>query len=606
MTTDESPAQQRERFLRTYFKHMPQGHWGYIFSLSQAVGKGKRHGISLWHQSVDGMLADIALQMNACDIYFGTSLSDHKRSDSERVKNDDASAILGLRIDIDIASPDVPDAHKAEWLPRDYDEAMRIIDALPEPTIIVHSGNGIHAHWLFDEAFKLDTPERRASAMTLMDDWIAIIRARADEVGREVATSIGREPQAFHIDGTQDLSRVLRVAGTLNHKSRPPKLATLITCDDDVRYSIDELTQVTIDYEIAFGRVTPIDTARRSRASREDLTEAFHQNFRVSADAQPPFDKWSTAMRVRKFSTTWNRKRTIRDDTPSGWDEALAVQCLLQQFSEQETIDTLVAYRRAHNENLKLDNAQYYVRSVANAKTFVADYEATHTTPEPDNDESQHEAQTVGGVTLRDTSRAYVRKKLGVLIDKIIKYLAEEPVYRIILDDGREVVLSSPSQLITYKTLKDKLAGAANIVIPPFDKDEWHVITKHMMRMLDEEQMPEATRAGRIAAVLDVYLRDHKPQEFSEAVATESQPFALDGHVHVFSADIKRHINLFDPSNPVDEREMCVLLRIYGAEQVKHYFYIEADRGRKRRTSCSVWRLPVARNDDEEEVSASA
>lgn len=606
--TDTSPAQQREQFLSTYFKHMPAGHWGYIWSLEKDVrsGEKKKRSHSRWYRNVADMLPYIEQHLTSTDIYFGTSLSDYERGAQARVKNDDASAILGLRIDLDIASPDVPTAHKAEWLPRDFDEAMRVLDALPEPTIVVHSGNGIHAHWLFDAAFVLDTPERRADAQTLMDDWIAIIRDRADDIGREVAASVGREPEAFHIDGTHDVSRVLRVPGTFNHKSEPPKLATLVLCNDEQRYSIDYLTQVTIDYEVTFGRVTPISAARSSKATRAAITEALHANFRVSATAEPPFTKWREAMKVRMFTQTWNMKRKLHDSTPSAWDEALAVQCLLRDFDEQETIDTLVAFRREHGHDLKMDNAQYYVRSVAAAKQYIADYAATHTTPESDDDEHARDEQSVAGVSLRDTSRATVRKKLRAPIDRIIKYLAEEPTYRILLDDEREVVLDDVSHLINQVKLRNKLAAAANIVIPLFDKDEWQIIASHLLKFLDEEAMPEATRKGRIARVLDEYLNDRKPVEFSEAAAQERQPFVADGVTHIFSGDLKRHINLFDPTNPVNDREMCLLLRMFGAEQITHYYYAEGNAGRKRRTSCSVWRLPSRAQHDDDEVHASS
>jgi hypothetical protein len=54
-----------------------------------------------------------------------------------------------ITADIDIQS----DAHKAQTLPRSKDEALKLLDesGLPEPTLVVHTGNGLMPVWALRE-----------------------------------------------------------------------------------------------------------------------------------------------------------------------------------------------------------------------------------------------------------------------------------------------------------------------------------------------------------------------------------------------------------------------------------------------------------------------
>ena len=76
--------------------------------------------------------------------------------------------------------------------------------------MVVHSGYGLHAYWLFDELLLLDTPEKREKAAALSSNF--------QKKMRDLFASHG-----FKIDNTGDLARVLRVVGTRNHKNESPK-----------------------------------------------------------------------------------------------------------------------------------------------------------------------------------------------------------------------------------------------------------------------------------------------------------------------------------------------------------------------------------------------
>lgn len=109
---------------------------------------------------------------------------------------------------------DVP----AVWADVDSPDAVAalVTFSLP-PSIVVESGTpgNLHAYWL------LDTP---------------IPPADAERLNADLAHHLGSDPKVT------DASRVLRLPGTLNHKSNPPSEVRLIECNGK-RYHADALAQ---------------------------------------------------------------------------------------------------------------------------------------------------------------------------------------------------------------------------------------------------------------------------------------------------------------------------------------------------------------------------
>lgn len=140
------------------------------------------------------------------DVYFGVGLV---RADltSGRGKADDVTAIPGLWLDIDVGT----EGHKGAKYPPDINTAWKIVKEFPvKPSLAVHSGYGLHVYWLFSELLVTDTPEKRAKAATLSSNFQLKMRDSFAVHG-------------YKVDNTSDLSRVLRVVGTNNHKQDQTK-----------------------------------------------------------------------------------------------------------------------------------------------------------------------------------------------------------------------------------------------------------------------------------------------------------------------------------------------------------------------------------------------
>ena len=145
------------------------------------------------------------------DVFFGLHLTNDQPLFGCRASANEISCVSFIHGEYDIKGP----AHKEPNLPESMEELLGFLHGLEyPPSIIVYSGNGVHAYWLL-EGHATVTGENR--------EWIKRIMK-----GHEKYTlRLGRE-RGWRFDSVADLARVLRVPETLNHKSDPPKRVEVI------------------------------------------------------------------------------------------------------------------------------------------------------------------------------------------------------------------------------------------------------------------------------------------------------------------------------------------------------------------------------------------
>lgn len=164
----------------------------------------------------------------------------------------------------------------ALWADIDHvvvDEACaKVADAgLPRPSIIVNSGNGVHLYWLLNVPFLIDdvgvppaveiewleTPGGGKKAQryilengdrTYVDQRRHLSRLSAKaQHAQDVLAGIAKASGGDH---TQDLSRLLRVPGTLNRKDqrngREPVPTLLVECEPTLRYTFAEFERFSV------------------------------------------------------------------------------------------------------------------------------------------------------------------------------------------------------------------------------------------------------------------------------------------------------------------------------------------------------------------------
>ncbi len=146
--------------------------------------------------------------------------------------------------DLDVAGP----GHASDRLPPDRDAALGLLDAVPKPpSIIVDSGGGFHVYWLLRQPLQLDSRAARVDAKGLVRRVQGALFSAAEERG-------------WRVDNTANLAQLLRLPGTINHKTAKHQRSRV----SDRRY-------VTVDQ---FPRVPHVDEARYDPADFDALAEA--------------------------------------------------------------------------------------------------------------------------------------------------------------------------------------------------------------------------------------------------------------------------------------------------------------------------------------------
>jgi hypothetical protein len=216
--------------------------------------------------------------LNGQDVYVSLATRIEDLGERRRGKKRELAQAFTLWVDIDIAQGG---AHAAGNLPTSMDEALELCAAVPiEPTGVVDSGFGAHVYWSLSTAIDFD--HRGAECPAGLALWRyekalqALIKRAAEERG-------------WHLDGTADLTRMLRLPGTTNKKrtrdktgavvapDAPTPLCTLLVGDgprytiEDIRAAlggkVDELSQQEARHESAAGESPASSTAGTADAS---------------------------------------------------------------------------------------------------------------------------------------------------------------------------------------------------------------------------------------------------------------------------------------------------------------------------------------------------
>lgn len=513
--------------------------------------------ISHWlpADNMDAVVSYVERLRDGRNVYIGAGLSPEAMGRDDRCPSASIAGISGFWIDVDILSP----VHKKKNLPATEEEALELIRSVgPEPSYIIHSGNGFQAWWMFRELWMFDQDGERQDAASLAAAWNKTFRIRAAERG-------------WDVDATHDLARVMRAPGTLNQKTRPPKPVEVFL-DTGLRYNPSDLEEYVVDREFV---------------QTQKVMATFEAS--LNPDASPPFEKYEALMANNpKAKSSWDRKRTdLQDQSPSSYDMSLALLAAQANWTDQEIVDLLIASRRKHGDDLKL-RLDYYERTVNRARSALAQQVS-------DSDLSDMVAETaralVKGTPLeREQSRQGALKQasgyLGVNVLRMVKFTSDPPTYWMETSLGAGQIGGS-RDLISYTIMRARILDFTKTMIPRFSSKKWDYIVQLLTLACDDESAgEEATDSGAVTSWLTDYLSERPPMESPEAAAMESSPYVSDGHVHIFGQDFQRFLAL-SRMEKITAKEMGVKLRNHKCEPSILRLEISG-----RRTSRSVWRLP--------------
>lgn len=468
------------------------------------------------------------------NIYIGASLVPRDRGAHLRIKASDAAGIPGVWADIDMPGPeDPPDKRPAP----NRDAAYGVANAILTPTVIVNSGYGLQAWWLFEEPWIFENDAERSQAARITRGWQTILRQNAQQHG-------------FSLDSTFDLARLMRLPGTVNDKGgeqAPVEIAE----DDGPRYTLQELAEPALAAAPKATETKPIQLSLESM--------------------QVPFEKFDgLCQNSDTFKKTWEHSRRDRATegwSMSEWDLSLATQAIHANWENDEVAALVVAHRKKHGDaDNKAGRKDYLERTIAKARSDI----------------SRDHRKEVQEQALEELSRASENgtdadKRMALfntvlsgglegapVVKELVQYNddPDEARYVFVLVDGREVNIGRYENLREPRKLDRRLGPATQFVMETVkDDDRWREGLRSLLEVCQVRQSESEERA------LD-WVRQYTADLLGakrEIAARTGHPFEEEDFVYVKAAGLTSYVRTVMRLN-LAHADLIPLLRRAGFE----------------------------------------
>lgn len=544
------------RFLREAFGDAPPDANVLVWTFPQRVSSWYGPG------EYDDAAGDVE-QWEDRDVYVGVGLSPRDYGPKQRCAAADIIGVAGLWADIDYVDP----AHKKANLPPDEESALALVKAMgPEPSVVVHSGHGIQAWWLFTEPWIFEGQAEYEEAARLAVRWNHTLKVRAAEHG-------------WVVDSVFDMARVMRLPGTTNCK-REPRVPVRVLAWNEVRHNPSDFEDYLAD-----------ETALRFLSAPYRVGE-----LKVQPLVEPGYGKLTALLdNSRKAKAVWERSGT-QLPSASEWDLALASHAVMGGWEDQEIADLLIAYRRKHGEEPK-NRQDYLARTIAKARTGrlreeqdeqmaevlesaieTLALEPAGPTPSPDALRAKRELTNVVSARLG-----------GIPLARIERAVSDPVVFTFVFLNDRRLGIGDGGALASsYVKIAGLVEAETRVPVPMFKRTEWKDVASAIIHASEDVAVSEeATDAGLAVSALSVYLRNRPLLTDRNDAAEAMEPFVEAGVVYVFSsafaAALERRGERLLKGVKLDH-----VMRAAGCEYLRHFNV----RVNGRKSQRSVWVIP--------------
>ncbi len=455
------------------------------------------------------MAATYAVQQcESTDVYMAAGLAARVNAPvKKRALASAVAGIPGLWADIDVNGG--PES-KTGAAPS-TDAALELASSLLEPTVIVNSGYGIQAWWLFEDgAWIFGFEAEREQAARLSAGFQAALRAAARDAG-------------YGLDSTHDLARLMRMPGTFNHKGRHDEQFGLVPVTlleaEGPRYTVESLG----------GRAQKHMGASAGEALRTlsgrgvDIT---------LGDVNPPFERLEELREILPdFRKAWNHTRTPKtaEWSLSHWDMAIASYLVQANFANQEIADTLRYHRRKHSDpGGKADRLDYLQRTIAKARSAERFEEAEReATLEREDTADQMARLNEDGVAPPAVVVHLFNKILGGPAVKELVQNGRDPDlarFHLVLADGREVPIGPVSSLINQGRFRERFAVVTAHLPKLIKANRWDDVVQALLSAATIREEREDTKASLVIGWLDSYV-DRRTSADKDGACQAHDPF---------------------------------------------------------------------------------
>lgn len=175
-----------------------------------------------WATSINEPVADIQLLQNATNVYATPNVFKYWGADSNRKIIENVAYLTCLWQDLDSCTTE------------EAQEALQV-SGLPEPTVFINSGGGVHLYWVF--SFKLPTSKYLAS----WDKTMKAVQAR-------LAESFPDDSPVKVDTAVLEASRYMRLPGSYNYKKgKYERYTEVVSFRPDLSYSfLDDFYNVYV------------------------------------------------------------------------------------------------------------------------------------------------------------------------------------------------------------------------------------------------------------------------------------------------------------------------------------------------------------------------
>lgn len=493
-----------------------------------------------------GKAAKYAMTMAARkDVYFGLGLVEGSElAPGKRGELLDVQGITCLWCDIDIAG----DTHAGDKkpLPKSDAEAMRLLErvGLP-PSIVVHSGGGIHAYWLLKEPWMFAGPAEREACQTFAKRWGATIQARGREMG-------------WYIDNLLDLTRVLRVPGTKNRKGGGERDVRVLTPPPGM--PVEELPRYNRDdFEPFFVAEAEATHTGTSPAKAAAVTVG---SLKLDPAATAPEEKLE-ALRDNheRFDGSWRMQRfDLSDNSASGYELSLLTIAAKAGWTDQELADLSIHWRRVKKESPEKSlRPGYLLKLIAKAKSSVQRDGGADADTDTDAGPDGGGGERSGNDAVADPSTVSPEKRLKVLrkvlripmLTGMIRHGKSDSAFDLTLVDGNAIVIGDIGDLLNWSHVQKRVADATNCVPSGPSAKRWK--SKYAGWLLEMAVVRETLSAedetrewinhlARSKGRVDLKDTDPERDVLFDAIRGGDSFFSTDGQAFIRLACLLKHV----------------------------------------------------------------
>lgn len=458
------------------------------------------HKRSYWFSTIEDFEKKIDGQ-TPTDLYIGVGASPGHFGSGLRCPANRICGIPGLVVDVDIEGP----AHQKKSLPPTEAAARGLIYGWGlDPTILVHSGHGLQAWWLFHEPWWFDSDEERTQASEMARRLHQAVQERAKGKG-------------WVIDSVHDLSRVMRLPGTLNGKNGQSVPIVVRDFDDSRRYNPSDLDEI-------LPAVAPLETIREPA--------------RQITPGQFPWSKHSALCEIdHLFKLAWDKER---DDlpSPSEYEMSMANTCAACDWTDEEIAALFVAWRSRHGFPVeKAKRHDYLAMTISKARKAIEKEKV---------EEVVEEASAVSGTEYQSVEkiRDALCKFLRVDDLRVTKSLESPPHFTISIRQGSHKASAEigPAEgLSTRKKFANHFMAITKParIVPDVKKtkatpDGWDKYTLMLLEIADEVENEDGEDVAAVRNWIEDYL-DEGPtiEESPEAALSSKSPFRHAGNIYL-------------------------------------------------------------------------